>query len=94
MYRSIELRRDQLAVLGLYPRWEGASVHDVCHLDFELDGVILVEIPEICILVVANRGDERDDQVPRAAYLRLIRTPIDMFSQDAIVLFVHTDGIG
>src|SRR5690348_4797840 len=94
MDRSIQLRGDQLAVLWLYPRWEGPGVHDARHLDFELNSAILVEIPEIGILVVADGGDKRDDQAPRAAHLCLVRTPIDMLPQDAVVLFVHTDGIG
>src|SRR6266568_728369 len=54
------------------------GVHDARHLDFELNGAVLVEIPEVAILVVADSGDEGDDQAPRAPHLRLIRAPIDM----------------
>src|SRR5581483_5857187 len=65
-----------------------------CHFYFKLNGAILVEIPEVAILVVANGGDERNDQTARTTHLCLIRAPIYMLPKDAIIFFVHTDDIG
>ena len=78
---------------GFVPRQLGAVRDDAGQLDLELDGAVLVEVPVEAVLVVADGGDERDDEPARAPHLRASPAPVDVLPQDARVLLVHADGV-
>src|SRR5438309_546413 len=91
--RREESRCHKRTMLRRNIRRDSSGVHNTSQFDLELDHTILVEIPVETVLVVAHRGDERDDQASRTAYLGLVRAPIDMLPEQAKVLFMHTDRI-
>ena len=59
---SINAGRNQVAVLGLDAFGDGAVGHDAGHLYLVADAAVLVEVPEVSVLVVADRGDGREHQ--------------------------------
>src|SRR3989454_8734972 len=59
----------------------------------QLDGAVLVEVPEEAVLVVAHGRDGRDGQASRAPHLDLAGAKVRVLPQDAEVLLVHADGV-
>src|SRR5947207_393424 len=86
----IETRCDEHPILGFDVRGNSSGTHDAGEFHLVLDCPILVEIPVEPIFIIANSGNERDDQAARAPDLSLIRSPVDMLPQYAEILFVHT----
>src|SRR5438874_4510138 len=70
-----------------------AAVHDPRQLDLVLDGAVLVQIPEKAVVIVPDRREKREHQTTRAPGLHLVRPPVRVLPQNAIVLLVHAHGI-
>src|SRR5208282_4777625 len=57
---AVELGGDQGAVGRFLARGQGAGGDHAGQLDLVLDGAVLVEVPVVGVLVVADGGDHRD----------------------------------
>src|SRR5690348_7604723 len=68
---GIKARRNERPVLRLRRLADKHTpgAHNPCELDLDLDGSILVEIPEESVVVDSHRSEEGNDQAPRAAHL-------------------------
>ena len=62
-------------------------------LGLELDGAVEVEVPVEAVVVVADRGEERDHQAALAAHLAGVGEQVRVLPEDAVVLLVHADGV-
>ena len=91
--RGIKARGDLCAVLARIAGNYRPGIHDSRQLDLILDRAVLIEIPVKAVLVVADSGDERDDQAPGAAYFGPVGAPVHVFPEDPKIFFMHADHI-
>src|SRR6266540_240853 len=72
----------------------GRGEHHAGGLHLQLDGAVQVQVPVEAVVVVADRGEGRDDQAPLAARLGGAGEQVAVLPGDAGVLFVQADGVG
>src|SRR5262249_61816661 len=89
----VEARRDQDAVLGLAAGRDRSGRDDARHLDLQLDGAVLVEVPEEAVLVVPDGGDGGDDEAARAPHLDVAGAKGRVLPEKPEVLFVQTNSV-
>ena len=77
---------------GVLVRRAGGEEH-AGELDLELDGAVEVEVPVEAVVVVADRGEERDHQAALAAHFPGVGEQVRVLPDDAEVLLVHADGV-
>ena len=77
-----------------FSRHHNCGVNDAGQFDLQLQGPILVFLPEEAILVDTHSSDEGNNQALRTAYLHVICAEIRMLPQDAVILFMHANSIG
>src|SRR5258707_12210803 len=93
MMWPVELRSHEIGMLvGRSSRYRlGQDYAGQLHL--ELDGAILVEVPEEAVVVVAQRGDRGDDQPTGSSDLGLLGHPVVVLPQDPEVFLVDADRV-
>ncbi len=79
-----DLRGVRVLVAGV-----GGGEHDSRCLDLELDRPVEVEVPEEAVVVIADGGEERDDQTPLSAGLVGAGPQVGVLPEDAVILLVH-----
>ena len=89
-----QARGDHAGVVSRIAVDHGHGGHDPRQLHLELHGAVEVEVPVEAVLVVAHRGDGTHHQATRPPYLAAPGDHVDVLPEDAVVLFVHADGIG
>src|SRR5260370_32584352 len=95
MIRSIELRRDERSVGGLLAGMKRAERENTRQLDLELNGAVLIEIPEKSVFIILNGGGGRHHQAARTAHLGLFgQTAVRVVPENAEILFMDADRIG
>ena len=67
--------------------------HNARELCFKLDRPVLVEVPEVAVLVIIDSHDGRHHKPATAAHLNM-SVYVNVFPQNTHVFFVHTDCIG
>ena len=73
---------------------KGAGVHDPGQLHLELNLPVLLEIPVEAVLVVADGGDEGDDEPAAAPHLGfIICPPVHVLPEDPGVLLMKADRV-
>src|SRR5271165_1534065 len=91
--RPVDLRRNQRAMGRALPRRQRPVGDHAGQLDLVLDRAVLVEVPEVAVLVVADGGDHRDDQPPGAPDLGFPGPPVHVLPADPVVFLVQADGV-
>ena len=71
----------------------GAGENDAGGLGLELDGAVQVEVPVEAVVVIADGGEERDDQPPVAARVVDSGPQVRVLGEDGPVLLVHADAV-
>jgi hypothetical protein len=71
----------------------GTRGDDSRELDLGLDRAVLLEVPVVPVLVVADGGHEREHEPAAAPHLGLAGTPVDVLPQQRGVLLVQADGV-
>ncbi len=72
---------------------DGRGLDDAGQLGFELNGTVLVKVPVEAIVVIADGGEEADDEAPRTPHLEQPVAEFVVLPDDAIVLLVHADRV-
>src|SRR5689334_7104131 len=90
---AVDLGGDQGAVRRLLSRGQGPVGDHAGQLDLVFDGAVLVEVPEVAVLVVSDGGDHRDHQPPRAPDLGLAGPPVHVLPAHAVVFLVQADHV-
>ena len=73
-------------------RHAGAGQHDAGQLGLELDRAVLVEVPEVAVLVVVDRRDLRRHEAAPAAHLD-VAVGVGVLPEDPEVLLVEADAV-
>ena len=93
MVWRIEAWSDLRTVLARVAGDHRPGIHNSRQLNLILDRAVLIEVPVKAVFIVANGGDERNDQSPGAAYFGLIGAPVHVFPEDAKIFFMHADHV-
>ena len=91
--RAVDAGGDDRAVLGRDAVFDRAVGDDAGELDLVLDGAVLVEVPVVAVLVVADGDDAADHHAAHAADFGVAGAEVGMLPGDAVVLFVQADGV-
>src|SRR5215472_1205872 len=91
--RSVQARSHQRTVLGLLADGQRTRRSHAGQLDLVLDRAVLVEVPEVAVLVVTDGGNRGKHQPARAPDLRLVGPKVGVLPEDPVVLFVHADRV-
>ena len=92
MHRSVGALVDERPVGRLLALGKAGGDHDAGRAHLAFDARVLVEAPVDEVLVVGDRGVERDDEPARAAHLRA-GNRIDVLPQDGVVLLMDADRV-
>src|SRR3954454_21460712 len=93
MVRRVQAGADDRAVLGRLTDVVGTHREHAGELDLVLDRAVVVEVPEVPVLVVADGDDRRDDEPTQPPHLHLLRAEVGVLPRDACVLLVHADRV-
>src|ERR1700722_13993562 len=91
--RAVDARGDDRAELRLDAVFDRAVGDDAGELDLVLDGAVLVDVPVVAVLVVADVDDTADHHPAHAADFGVAGAEVGMLPGDAMVLFVQADGV-
>src|SRR5215831_20377005 len=83
---SVQARRHQGAVPGLLADGQRTGRRHPGQLYLVLDGAVLVEVPEVAVLVVADGGNRGKHQTSRAPDLRLLGPEVGVLPEDSVIL--------
>ena len=85
--------RDHVGEVGAVAGRDRHGRHDPGELHLQLDVAVEVEVPVEAVLVVADGGDEADDQAARPAGLVGAALQVVVLPEDPVVLLVHADRV-
>ena len=91
---AVEPGGDERAVRRALADRDRARGEHARQLDLVLDRAVVVEVPEVPVLVVADGRDERDDEAAQAPDLDLLGAEVRVLPGDPGVLLVHADRVG
>ncbi len=66
---------------------EDVRIDDTCSLHFELDETSEIEGKVESVLVVGDRADRRDDQLPVSGHMCLVGTEVRVLVKNACIFF-------
>ena len=92
--RPVEPGRDERAVLRHLTDGQRRRRDDAGQLDLVLDQAVVVEVPEVAVLVVPDGDDRGDHQPATAADLDGLGAEVGVLPRDPGVLLVHADRVG
>ena len=78
---------------GLLPFRHDAVGDHAGELDLVLDRAVLVQVPVVAVLVVADGDDAGDDHPAHPPDFRVAGAEVGVLPGDAVVLFVQADGV-
>ena len=74
-------------------RFVGACEHNSCEFSFELDRSILIEVPEVSVLVIVNSDNRRRYETSTSTHFSMA-VNIYMFPENSRIFLVQADRVG
>mmetsp|Transcript_48273 Transcript_48273/g.92310 ORF Transcript_48273/g.92310 Transcript_48273/m.92310 type:complete len:226 (-) Transcript_48273:275-952(-) len=87
--RSVQPRGQLRAVFARLSDGDGTRGKHSGELHLKLDGAVHVQVVEESVLIVCDGAHEGNDKPPRASGGGVVRAPVGVLPQNAMVLLVH-----